>query len=734
MSVANRSTTIRLNELLNLPNTSRQGRECMFRSTQLPPMDDSPALKFGHFELQANHRRLLRNGEPVPLGARAFDVLLALAERRERIVTKAELMERVWPGLVVEENNLQVQISSLRRQLGSDAIATIPGQGYRFTARLAGNDEPGAALRQRLAAILAADAVGYSRLMAIDERTTIEALEAARRVFRDRIQSNQGRVIDTAGDSVLAVFETATGAVTAALAVQGELDRLVATSPADRMRFRIGVHLGDVIEKSDGTIYGDGVNIAARLQALADPGGVTVSESIHTAVRGKVDGVFEDQGEQQAKNIPYQVRTYRLSARGRAKAAPEADTKLVAREIDLALPDKPSLAVLPFANMSGDATQDYFVDGVVDDIITALSRVRSFFVVARTSSFTYKGRSVDIKQVGRDLGVRYVLQGSFRKAGSKVRIAGELIEAQSERHIWSERFEGSLDDIFELQDRIAASVVGAIEPTLRLAEIERARSKPTANLGAYDLCLRALPRLPPASTKEGNDEAIALLTRAIEMDPGYSYAKAVCAYAHTLRKLQTWASDAEIAEGMRLAREALSDHRDDPGTLSFAGHALAVLGLEHEDALRAIDRALTLNPNSTAVLTRAGWIRTYIGDGAAALEFFHRAMRLNPLDPELGQMQTGLAYAYSRAGRDREALEAGLKALQEAPSWIPAHLSVVRSLVLLGRINEARAAAQRMLKLSPGMTLASRAKRTLFRDQAFKESILNALREAGVPE
>jgi adenylate cyclase len=389
---------------------------------------------------------------------------------------------------------------------------------------------------------------------------------------------------------------------------------------------------------------------------------------------------------------------------------------------------------LPFANMSGDATQDYFVDGVVDDIISALSRVRAFFVIARTSSFTYKGRTVDIKQVGRELGVRYVLEGSFRKAGDRVRIAVELIEADSGRQMWNGRFEGKLDDIFELQDGIAAGVVGAIEPTLRLAEAERARAKPTANLGAYDLCLRAQPDMFSVSTKAANDEAIALLYRAIEMDPDYSYAKAACALAYAFRKAQNWISDFETQKGISLAKAALADHRDDPGTLTYAAQALSYLGFEHDNALRAIDRALALNPNSTMSLKCAGWIRCYAGEGATAIKHFEDAMRLNPLDPEMGHMLSGLGLAYLVAGKFEDALQVGLKSLQDTPTWVAAHQLKAVALVQLERIDEAKLAAQCLMQLAPTMTLAGRWKEMPYRDQAFKTRYLDALRIAGVPE
>ena len=567
--------------------------------------------------------------------------------------------------------------------------------------------------------------------MAADERATVAALDAARKVFRLHIESNQGRVIDMAGDSVLAVFETATGAVVSALAVQQELNAASSAMAEDqRMCFRIGVHLGDVIEKADGTIYGDGVNIAARLEGLAAPGGITVSESIHTAVRDKVKATFVDQGAQQVKNIPHPVQAYQVIPDG--NSAPQSFRAAIG--VDLSLPDKPSLAVLPFTNMSGDPEQEYFADGVVDDIISALSRVRAFFVIARNSSFTYKGKAVDVKQVGRELGVRYVLEGSIRKAANRVRIVGQLVEAENGRHIWADRFEGNFDDIFELQDRITESVVGAIEPNLRLAEIERARSKPTANLHAYDLCLRALPNLMSTSTEAANDEALRLLYRAIEMDPGYSLAKAMCAYAYVLRKSQSWASAEEVQEGLRLAEEALADHHDDPGTLTYAGHSLSYLGLRHDEGLRAIDRALALNPNSTRTLLSAGYVRAMIGDVIIAIEHFQRALRLNPLDPQMGSILSGLGWAYLSAGKYEDALSVGLKSLQESPGWMGSHRLVVVCLVNLGRLDEARVAASRMIELAPETTIAAIMIQFAFKDRAFKERYLSALRMAGIPE
>jgi adenylate cyclase len=311
---------------------------------------------------------------------------------------------------------------------------------------------------------------------------------------------------------------------------------------------------------------------------------------------------------------------------------------------------------------------------------------------------------------------------------------GQLVEAENGRHIWADRFEGNLDDIFELQDRITESVVGAIEPNLKLAEIERARAKPTANLHAYDLCLRALPHLIGVSTKKANDEAIALLYRAIEMDSGYSYAKALCAFAYLLRKAQLWATPTDVQEGLRLAEDALADHRDDPNTLGYIGQSLSYLGFRHEEALHVIDRALALNPNSTRTLIAAGWIRGYVSDTGTAIDNLQRALRLNPLDPELGYVISGLAFAHLIASRYEDALRFGLQSLKESPTWIPGHLVVTVSMVQLGRIDEARAAANRMLKLAPGMTLASRLAQMPHRDHAFKDRYISALRAAGIPE
>ena len=602
-------------------------------------------------------------------------------------------------------------------------------------------------LKQRLAAILAADVAGYSRLMAANERATVAALDAARRVFRSAIESNQGRVIDMAGDSVLAVFETAVGAVTSALAVQQELHASSSVVPEDRrMDFRIGVHLGDLIEKADGTVYGDGVNIAARLQALAEPGGITVSESIRTAVKGKVGASFEDRGEQQVKNIAEPVHVFAIAPAegtpgpGVAAAAPATALTRATQP----LPDRPSLAVLPFSNLSGDPEQEYFADGMVEEIITALARMGAFFVIARNSSFVYKGKAVDIKQVGRELGVSYVLEGSVRKSGNRVRITGQLIEAENGRHVWADRFEGTLEDVFELQDRITESIVLAIEPSMRRAEIERARVKPAANLQAYDLLLRALPGLSPGSTKAEKDETSSFIRRALEMDPHYSLAKALGAFA-CLQRLSDGYGDAEdVKAGLRYADEALAEKNDDPTVLSFAGLALGslgyralgirVLGFRYDEAERAIDRALSLSPNLLMVQFCAGMIRSFVGKGDAALDHFTRAMRISPLDPGMAAFIFGTGMAHLISGGYDEALAAAQRAVQESPGFASGHRLMVMALGELGRIEEAKLAAQRMLELAPDFTVSRYLSVSPFKNPEFRKRGAEIYRAVGVPK
>jgi TolB-like protein/Flp pilus assembly protein TadD len=582
---------------------------------------------------------------------------------------------------------------------------------------------------RRLAAILAADVAGYSRLMGRDEEGTLERLKAHRRELIDpKIKAHGGRIVKTTGDGLLVEFASPVEAVRCAVELQQSMIGREADLPeGQRFRFRVGINLGDVIVEGDGDLYGDGVNIAARLEQLAEPGGVLISGSVHDHVRNRLPLVFQDLGEQRVKNIAEPVRVYQVGV-DRQPADRQTAPKL-------SLPDKPSIAALPFTNMSGDPEQEYFADGVVEDIITALSRVRWLFVIARNSSFTYKGRAVDIKQVGRELGVRYVLEGSIRKAGNRVRITGQLIDGMTGAHLWADRFDGLLEDIFDLQDQITQSVVGAIEPQLRLAETERARRKPTENLDAYDCFLRAMP-LVFGMTQEGNAEALALLRRAIDLDPTYSSAYGLAAQCFVFRRTMNWATsfDEEAQEGARLARLAVEFGSDDPTALWMAGQALAYLAYDYDAALAAVDRSLALNPSSASAYCYSGWVRVYCGDNDTALDHFARGLRLSPHDPMEWLFYAGMGYAYLQARRYEEAIAAARRALHSNSKWAGIYRVLAASYAHLGRADEARTAVERLLAIDPGLTVAKFKNFLNATDTSSSEPMYEGLRKAGLPE
>jgi TolB-like protein len=580
---------------------------------------------------------------------------------------------------------------------------------------------------RRLTAILAADVAGYSRLMGVDEEGTHERLKAhLAHLIDPKIKEHRGRTVKSTGDGLLAEFPSVVDAVRCSVEVQrGMIDREPEVPEERRIRFRIGVNLGDVIaEEHD--IFGDGVNVAARLEALAEPGGICISRVVRDQVRDRLDYSFEDMGEQQVKNIARPVRAYRI---------PIADS--AAAKAPLSLPDKPSLAVLPFQNMTGDAEQDYFVDGVVEEITTAISRLPWLFVIARNSSFTYKGRAVDVKQVARELGVRYVLEGSVRKAGSRVRITGQLIDATTGAHIWADRFDGALDDIFELQEQVASSVVGAIEPRLRLSEIERAIRKPSTSLDIYDLYLRALARLHKF-TEEECGEAVTLLRRALAIDPSYAPAAAMIGWCRVYQVTLAWGrlSEAEIAEGVGLAREAIEAGKDDPDVLWMAGFALLVLAGEHATAQSVINRALALNPNSAHAWIVRGWVSCFRNEPSSAIEALQRAMRLSPLDPLDFRVSGGLGFAHLIAGHYEEALQWVDRTLREQPRYTVAVRMKAVLCAHLDRIEEARDWVKRVLELQPGLTISGyKAYATRFlRPPEILAVFVEGLRKAGLPE
>ncbi len=560
---------------------------------------------------------------------------------------------------------------------------------------------------RRLAAVLAADVVGYSRLMGQDELGTLSRLKGHRRELVDgAVAAHQGRIVKTTGDGMLIEFPSVTDALLCAAHIQRGMPARNADLPEERrIAFRVGINIGDLIIEND-DIFGNGVNVAARLESIAPPGGICISGAVYEEVRDRIALSYEDAGEIVLKNIARPVRVYRVGLVDAVppKAEPEGNRLPVA----VPLPDKPSLAVLPFQNMSGEAESEYFADGMVEDVITALSRIDWLFVIARNSTFTYKGRAVDIKQVGRELGVRYVLEGSVRKAAGRVRISAQLIDAADGAHIWADRFDGNLDDVFELQDRIAESVAGAIEPKLRLAEIARSRRKPTDRMDAYDCFLQALANFH-LMQREPNREAVRLLERAIAIDPNYTAAHALAALCYAFRKGQAWMDDraAESAEGLRMARIALAAGYDDATTLYMGSLALAYLGGENETAAGLIDRALKLNPNLGAAWNLSGWIRVYLGDAATAIEHFGRAARLSPLDPIGYIFSTGSAFAHFVAERYEDTVRLADKALHEGPVFLPALRIKVAALGMLGRGEDARQEVERLLRLEPQLRLST---------------------------
>jgi len=667
--------------------------------------------------------------ERVAIGSRALDILAVLIERAGEVVSKEEIITAVWPETVVEDSNLTVQISALRRVLdrgrsNGSCIQTVSGRGYRFIAPLEhpntevlpASPEPGSGIEERqrglpsapsavgsarrLAAILALDVAGYSRLMGADEEGTHERLEAhQRKLLEPKIREHRGRIVNTTGDGMLMEFPSVVDAVRCAVEVQrGMIDRERELPDEQRIKFRIGINLGDVIAEG-GDIFGDGVNVASRLEALAEPGCIYISRVVRDQVRDRLDFALEDLGDQQVKNLARPVRVYRV----------RDDALDVEKSIDHLppLPDRPSIAVLPFANMSRDPEQEYFADGMVEEIITALSRIRWLFVIARNSSFTYKAQAIDVKQVGRELGVRYVLEGSVRKAGSRVRIAAQLIEAHSGRHIWADRFDGSLEDVFDLQDKVASSVAGVIEPALQSAETARVVVRPTSDPTAYDLYLRAHAKHLSAGTQSG--EALRLLEEAIRRDPQYGPALALAAICHgrlhmgghsPLYMGRSEDPEANKRKAADFARRALVVAQDDPAILANAAYALAYIGEDLGAMMALIDRALALNPSFARGWYISGALRVWAGQPDIAIEHAEKSLRLSPRE-RVGWTQfiIGAAHFYSR--RFEEAVPKFLLTMQEDPSATGAYRALAACYAHMGRIDEARKVIARLRTITP---------------------------------
>jgi len=588
-------------------------------------------------------------------------------------------------------------------------------------------------VQRRLVAIFAADVEGYSRLMGVDEVGTLKNLTELRAILDATIAQKRGRIANTAGDSVLAEFVSAVDAVQCAVEAQANLAAAnVGISPEKRINFRIGIHVGDVMVRA-GDLFGDGVNIAARLQALAQPGGICVSGATYQQVRKVLQIHFADLGPQRVKNIEEPIQIYAATMDGNAAVIPRTTAEIPK---PLPLPNKPSIAVLAFANLSGDPGQDYFADGIADEILTALSRFRELFVIARTSSFTYKGKNVDVKQIGRELGVRYVLEGSVRKAGGRVRIAGQLIDAASGVRIWADRFEGEHEDIFELQDNVASAVVGAVAPTVEQAEVELAKAKGTDNLDAYDTYMKAAAAVYRWDRKD-IEEAEHILDRAIELDPEFASPYGLAAWCIAWRLVHRWIDDlpGDAKRCDAMARRAVELARDDATVLGAAGYALAMVLGALDEGVELLDRAIALNPNLARAWAMSAVVQNLIGNPELAIAHNENAMRLSPRDVAFHLIMHTSARACFYARRYDEAIAWSTKAMRQSPRGHDQSLPhLIASYSVTQQHAEAEAACRRLREIDPHFRISTFLPATRHRNPEDIVRLREGLRLAGVAE
>jgi len=576
-------------------------------------------------------------------------------------------------------------------------------------------------IERRLTAILAADVAGYSRLVEADEEGTLSQWKALwGTVIEPKIKEHRGRIARVIGDGILAEFASVIDAVRCAVEVQRSVAERNANAPQDkRIEFRVGINFGELIIEH-GDFWGDGVNIAARLEALAHPGGICVSGRVQEDTQGKLEIAFEFMGEQNLKNIVRPVRVYRVRFDGVTESTPA-----------LPLPSKPSIAVLPFQNMSGDPSEDYFADGVVEEITTALSRIRWLFVIARNSSFTYKGRMVDVKQVGRELGVRYALEGSVRKAANRVRVTAQLIDAVTGHHVWAERYDRELAAIFALQDEITERVVAAVEPQLYAAEGIRAKRKPPESLDAWECVVRALSCV---NSRSQNDYAMAreLLERAIELDPAYAQAYALFAYVMGLEVLYGWKPrEIALARALEAAQKAVVLDSDD----AWAHFALGfVYGMTRraEEAVVEHEKALALNPNFALAYTYQGSALAYLGRGEEALLKIDASERLSPRGLFQGVNNVCRAAAHFSAEQHRDAVSCARKSILDSPGIVTGYRMLVVNCALIGEIDEARAALGIVKRLQPDISLRWIAESVLFTRERDRQNYIEGFRLAGL--
>jgi TolB-like protein/Flp pilus assembly protein TadD len=570
-----------------------------------------------------------------------------------------------------------------------------------------------------------ADIVGYSSLVEDDETRTLAAVEGLRQsLVVPSLERHSGRLIRTMGDGFFAEFGSASNAVSCGIDIQRAMAERV---EPPHLAFRMGINLGEITEIGN-EIYGHDVNVAARLEALSRPQGICLSQAVYEAVAGKIDAQFEQGGTHNLHNMRRPVRVWHWEPEQRSFGRDLLSERLT-------MPPRPSLAVLPFANMTGDPQEDYLVDGLVEEIITALAKMRWFFVIARNTSFTYKGRVVDVRQVSRELGVRYVLEGSVRKSSGQIRVTAQLIDGTTGRHIWAETLTSKAEQIFELQDWVAESVAGAIEPKLRGAEIDRARRKPPANLDAYDYYLRALPHLDRASARDCV-AALEHLGQAVGIDPAYALAYATMAACRERQFiLGAFSSPPEfIAETCALARKAVALDPDDPQVLSLAAMVVALMEKDYDAALEWAGTSIRLNPNSATAWSRSAFIQCWVSEFKMAIEHFARAIRLSPADPVMYAYQSGMGSAHMFLGDFATAVRWLRKSISNNPNLTSTHRFLAVALAQAGRVPEARQAVKDLLAIDPSSTLTRSVRFTAYRDAGPRQMYLEGLKVAGLPE
>lgn len=583
---------------------------------------------------------------------------------------------------------------------------------------------------RKLVPIVSLDVVGYSRLTELNERQTLRLVQRVYdRLIARTIGRQGGKVFKTMGDGLLAEFQSVVNAVEWVAELQRELnERRLKVPGGGFLQIRAGVVLADVLVQGD-DLYGSGVNLSVRVQALSPAGGMAITKWMYQYLDGRTDLQFTDLGPTELKNVSRTVRLYVWHPDGivQKSAAAAADLPVIPQS------SRPSVVVLPFDNLSGEADQSYFADAVVEEITATLSRIRDFFVIARNSAFAYKGRSIDVRQVGKELGVRYAVEGSVRRVGERVRITTQLVETDSGNHIWSTKVDGAVSDLFDLQDKVAAEVASAIQPSIRRVEVERARSKRPETLAAYDLVMRALPHLWAHRMAE-NPHAIAFLGKALELEPNYGLAAALCAWAHGQQVAYNWATDvpAERAEGERLIEIATQTVGDDPTALTALASAMMQLGGDVQQAVNFAERALKLDPNHSWAWMRRGYGLVYLGRPEEGLAAFDQSARLSPLDPFAFNVHLGMGLAHFAAGRPDKGIEMARQALAERPGLTWPYRDLATYYVAAGKMEQAKDALEKFVYLRPAMTAASLRDGLRFMEPSLLDRYVGGLQQAGL--